>query len=277
MNKLIMAAIAALAMTAPAVDKLDPKTSTADDYREVFNELMECDTNKVGTVAESKKFWSISNRKDLDALRMEFDERLANSGRGAPPQMTVWWPKASAVNRTRLGWDVNFPVRLALAKRLNCNALYGGMIWRGVAYEDLIALLAEMSVSPKPVFLSEINIVKGAIRDQAAKIIKRKMREKGISFVVKDGVNPVAVRLKALADALNAPRLSGLNEWNAELGIDAVQVNVMKDISDADVAKLKDAIFYGDKVMNIKSQNTLFFCLGVDGYNKFVKDYNGDK
>ena len=277
MKKLIMTAIAALAMTAPAVDKLDPKTSTADDYRAVFNELMECDIDKVGVVAESKKFWSIVNREDLDALRLEFDERLANSGRGAPPQMTVSWPKASAVNRARFGWDADFPIRLALAKRLNCNAGYGGLIYRGATYEDLIALLAEMSVSPKRVFQTEIDIVKGAIRDRAAKIIKRKMREKGISFVVKDGVNPVAVRLKALADALNAPRLSGLNEWNAELGIDAVQVNVMKDISDEDVTKLKDAIFYGDKVMNVRSQNTLFFCLGVDGYNKFVKDYNGDK
>ena len=186
--------------------------------------------------------------------------------------------RSSAASRESLGWDARFPVRLAVATRQNMNATYVGlMAASGTTYEECIAMLAEMSGSPMLLSFTDIDVVKKGIRDKAVKVIKRKLREQGLSFVVKDGVNPVASRLEALTAALNAPRFAGLNEWNASLGIQAEQVNVLQGITDTEVAKLKDDIYYGEKEMTPLDEAILYLCLGVDAYNQFVKDFNGDK
>lgn len=277
MKTLMLAAAAAFTLAAGAVDRLGP-TSTEADYRAVFAEIMA--TNAHNAVALRKNFWSINIRKDLDSLRREFDGAIAVSGwrPGAVVPLLVTWPRSSAASRESLGWDARFPVRLAVATRQNRNATYPSLMGASdTTYEECIAMLAEMSGSPTSLSFTEIDAVKKGIRDRAAKVIKRKMREQGISFVVKDGVNPVAQRLEVLAAALNAPRFAGLNEWNASLGIQAEQVNVLPGITGTEVAKLKDDIYYGEKAMTPLDKTILYLCLGVDAYNQFVKEFNGDK
>jgi hypothetical protein len=59
--------------------------------------------------------------------------------------------------------------------------------------------------------------VKKSLLASAPKIVKRTLRLRGISFVVKPGeANPVQPPLDALSTALNAPKLAGLKEWVAE-------------------------------------------------------------
>ena len=47
--------------------------------------------------------------------------------------------------------------------------------------------------------------------------------------------------------------------------------------SEADVAKLREDVLMGDRDMGNYAKSVLGVCLGVDGYNEFVREYNGDK
>jgi hypothetical protein len=77
-----------------------------------------------------------------------------------------------------------------------------------------------------------------------------------------------------LTAALNAPRFAGLDMWLRSVGCKGVDLSKMP--SEEDVAKLREDILYGRKDMTPFNKSILYVCLGVDGYNKFVKEYNGD-
>ena len=120
--------------------------------------------------------------------------------------------------------------------------------------------------------------IKSACR-QAVKPIKRKIREEGGSFVVgADGVNSVQVAIDALVSAFQSPNCSGVKEWVARWFPDYKWIDVDDYFSSAeDIANLKDKVFYGDADLTEAISRKLYFGLGLDEYNKFIKVYNGDK
>lgn len=118
--------------------------------------------------------------------------------------------------------------------------------------------------------------VKKSLLASAPKIIKRTLRLRGISFVVKPGeANPVQPPIDALSTALNAPKLAGLKEWVAEWcpSHDWVEPKWM---TQAEATALKDAVFFGDVDLNAKNKVLLLGYYGIEEYNKFIAQYNGD-
>ena len=118
---------------------------------------------------------------------------------------------------------------------------------------------------------------KASILAAATKPIKRRIRETGGSFVVgPDGKNPVQDAIDELSNALNAPKMSGAKQWVAKWFPDHVWVEP-KWMSDADVAKLKNDILFGDVDFGYRQVCLLEAHLGTEAYNAFVKQYNGTK
>lgn len=111
------------------------------------------------------------------------------------------------------------------------------------------------------------------ILNEAPRQIRRKLRERGMPIVVKDGVNHVQDAVDELSSALNAPRMAGVREWLSKWFPDYKWIDV-KWMSDEELAKFKDDIFYGEIEFNDKNQFILRSHLGVDAYNDFIKKYN---
>lgn len=103
--------------------------------------------------------------------------------------------------------------------------------------------------------------------------IRRKLRERGMPIVVKDGVNHVQDAVDELSSALNAPKMAGVREWLSKWFPDYKWIDV-KWMSDEELAKFKDDIFYGDIDFTEANQFILRSHLGIDAYNDFVKKYN---
>lgn len=124
---------------------------------------------------------------------------------------------------------------------------------------------------------SRLNNFKKNIVTAANKTTKAKIRSEGKSFVVKDGVNPVQERLDTLTKALDAPYFQGLEAACANCGI-TVSGDFRKDFPTAEqVAELKRQVFVGEKDFTDENKVFLMVALGVEEYNKFVKEYNGDE
>lgn len=117
------------------------------------------------------------------------------------------------------------------------------------------------------------SVVSGAVKP-----IKRRLREKGISFVVQEGeANPVQEAIDALTAAFNAPKFAGLKEWVAEWFPEYQWVDIDKFfMSDEDMAKFCDDIYYGEKDLTNRNSALILSHLGLDGYNAFIERYNGD-
>lgn len=117
------------------------------------------------------------------------------------------------------------------------------------------------------------SVVSGAVKP-----IKRRLREKGISFVVQEGeANPVQEAIDALTAAFNAPKLAGLKEWVANWFPEYQWVDIDRFfMSDEEMTKLCDDIYYGDKDLTAKNSALILSHLGLDGYNAFIERYNGD-
>lgn len=107
----------------------------------------------------------------------------------------------------------------------------------------------------------------------APRHIRRKLRERGMPIVVKDGVNHVQDAVDELSAALNAPKMAGVREWLSKWFPDYKWIDV-KWMSDEDLAKFKDDIFYGEVNFDTVNRFILRSHLGVDAYNDFVKKFN---
>lgn len=107
--------------------------------------------------------------------------------------------------------------------------------------------------------------------------VRAYLRGQGKSFVTKDGVNPCATVMAELVAALNAPRLNGVNEWLEKVGATDGRIDVSKLPTEEEVAQLKDDVLNGVKDMNATSEFVLKVCLGVEGYNSFVREFNGEE
>lgn len=118
--------------------------------------------------------------------------------------------------------------------------------------------------------------IKTAILRRAPEAIKRGLRERGRTFVTKKGEpNPVQPALDALTAALNAPRMAGVETWVAEW-YPEYEWKAPIWASDEFINSLKDNIYYGKIDLNAINRRILLGCLGVDAYNAFIADYNGE-
>lgn len=162
-----------------------------------------------------------------------------------------------------------YPVYVAIIRKYKTHRLNGVM-----TLPERLNVFAETAVRG----VSRVyrgNKKEASIVGAATKYVKRRIREMGGTFVVgPDGKNPVQDAVDSLVSALNAPKMSGVKEWLAKWAPDYKWVDVGW-MSDADVAKLKDDVFYGEKPFNLANMEILKIHLGVDAYNEFVKKYNG--
>ena len=151
---------------------------------------------------------------------------------------------------------------------LNYNILQG-LPTSQASDKDLTAYL----LAAEPLDLNEVQVVKQMVKDHAIRLARVALRADGKSFVTKDGVNPLAAKVQPVVDALNAPGCEGLEAALRALGADA---------PDCDRAELKgmcDAagtrIMQGDGGMEWLGKVSIV--LGVDGFNRFVDEYNNGK
>lgn len=111
----------------------------------------------------------------------------------------------------------------------------------------------------------------------APRAIKHQIRKEGSSFVEKDGVNPVQVRIDMLSKALNAPRLNGLNAAIKTCGMDYGLDFESHLLPEAEFETLKNDVLNGDRNFSVWMGDRLRTHMGIDAYNAFVKLYNGEK
>ena len=122
-----------------------------------------------------------------------------------------------------------------------------------------------------------VSSVRREVLDAAVVPARRYIRANGSSFVGKDGAKRVKDILDALAAELNAPRFGNANELLARIGIEVEWAFIQSRILPNDeVAKLKARLLGGEMPFSGSLQNKLCVALGVEGYNAFVKEYNGD-
>ena len=115
-----------------------------------------------------------------------------------------------------------------------------------------------------------------AVLSAAILPIRRWIRANGGTFVGKDGAAKVKAKLDELAKELNAPRFGRAGAILKELGFEveweAVQARIL---GDTEVAEIRTKLLNGETAFSQGLQYRLCVALGVDGYNAFVKEYNG--
>ena len=117
---------------------------------------------------------------------------------------------------------------------------------------------------------------RSAILNAAIAPARRKVRAESGSFVGEEGAKKVKEVLDGLAAELNAPRFGKAGELLAELGMDVEWDFIQSHILDGSkVAALTKLLLDGEIPFDGALQNKLCIALGVEGYNAFVKEYNG--
>lgn len=282
----ITSAVAVAETKTPEYPVLDYKTATEAQYRDVFRLILENPTNSY-TISKATKFNEIMRRKDFSDFINEVDSTLAERSFNGHP-LAIYGINWSCGLFPKYGKKVlissdlydKFTYSYDCMTRKRIPTLYTSrLIYYGVDIDDLIRILGEQITFPSErVFVRKEWIIdlKKAIQQLASKSIKRKLREQGKSFVTKDGVNPCEEYLTRLNVALDAPRFAGLNAWLEELGFEA-RIDETKLLSEETITDLKQKIFYGEKNNTPFTEVVLLTYLGVEGYNQFVKEYNGDK
>lgn len=230
---------------------------------------------------ETNGISTILSRKDLIAKAKSIDERLSAVGiRSAwyfATCPTCVFRKLGQNAFDFYGAESNSPVRVALARKYETYASCYWITRSNATMDEMIPVLSEMC-QESSYFNSagEMTQMKTGLQRSGEKVVKKYLRAQGKSFVTKDGVNPCATYMEDLNKALNAPYFDGLNAWLEQMGCSA-RVDVSKLMTKADAEKLKNDILNADVDMTTSHQYMLQLCLGVDGYNAFVKEYNGDK
>lgn len=221
----------------------------------------------------------------FSSLSSEYDAKIAPIGWTSYIHDVTKWPKCND------GFIARAKIRelRPVCARLYDEAKAAGKPYltvKGLSFADKFAFyLSEIVVAAyapevgdivNP-SLADLARRKNLVKEGVTMVLKRKFREKGKSFVEKDGVNPLEKPITDFTTALDAPRFAGLvawmEEWCPEAKASAERmIAALPDA--ATVADLKDKIFFGEKDFTGKDQATLMMCLGVDGYNAFVKEYN---
>ena len=117
---------------------------------------------------------------------------------------------------------------------------------------------------------------RSAILNAAIAPARRKVRAEFGTFVGEEGAKKVKEVLDSLAAELNAPRFGKAGEILKEIGIEveweAIQARIL---GDTEVAEIRTKLLNGETAFLQGLQYRLCVALGVDGYNAFVREYNG--
>ena len=289
MKKLMIAIVATV--VAVCADAKLTKNSTEAEFRAVADAVLACESaDAAAKLAMKENLWAASIFPQFATFRSEYDARLAAKLAGlaladyAAPCWTISvWDKVSEQSCRLLKVPEKTPFVYSRAKQINCYMIPHWVAAKG-NMGDAVGVLNEM-ITTRNVFFNihrtqtavdSVSMVKKSIQSKAEKSVKKWLRRTGRSFVTKDGVNPCAMKMEELNTALNAPRLAGLNEWLTDMGLE-YRVDTSSLPSAGAVNELKEKVLDGDKNLDPATKVTLYICLGVDGYNAFVKDYNGDK
>lgn len=177
--------------------------------------------------------------------------------------------KMLSMENTHVDWLAKYPVSVRTVRKYK-----SGINLSMATLPESVNMAAEHFCTGYIGFYMGEN-VKNRLVSYAARGVKRRIREQGGSFVVgSDGKNPVQDAVDELSAALNAPRMAGLKKWVSKWfpGHEWIEPKWM---TDDEVQKLKDEIFYGDKDFLPQYKVQLEAHLGIDAYNDFVKLYNG--
>lgn len=282
MHKLIImaAAIAAGAWTAVSAP-LNPSTCTADEVRAVIADSLA--TNYIWGAFErlyKGGVFAPKVRERHPDVWAELDAALAQK-KFIPAQAwrtPVKWPVCSVADQANRGADVAYAATYDIARRHGCDLpsatpQFGCGDW---TLDEITVWLSEVVAFPKKCALGqgEIARIKHWLQTTAVRVIRLHIRAQGKSFVTKNGVNPCESYMTSLTAALNAPRFAGLDEWLKGVGCKGIDLSRLP--TEEYVAQLKTDILNGDKHMTDYNRGILFVCLGVDGYNAFVREYNGE-
>ena len=119
--------------------------------------------------------------------------------------------------------------------------------------------------------------IRREVLDAAVVPARRYVRAQGGTFVGKDGAKKVKAILDGLAAELNAPRFGKAGELLAKLGIEVEWEFIQSRLlGDREVSDVRTKLLDGEIAFSGSLQNKLCIALGVEGYNAFVKEYNGD-
>lgn len=241
----------------------------------------------IGTTDESNLGWKISmigfRRGNKIALCDEYDQKFAAAGFAdwfVHDGLSSYYPKVhqhyidegvntNVINRQRALYHTS----MSRHDTIDENGTY-----RNWTIPERINRLVNFRICGWYSISKNDETLKQITRDSLREI-KRKLREKGISFVVKEGdVNPVQEAIDVLTSAFQAPKLAGVKEWVAEWYPDYQWVD-LDDLfmSDADMTKLCDDIYYGEVDLTNSNSVKILAHLGLDAYNAFIKRYNGEQ
>lgn len=289
----LAAAPAANAETAEeALGRKQAQTVTIADLTAAADRFIACSDARARHAESSTNcvFLALRWRRDLWTAAADLDAKIAArlTALGAAYEgPDLYWYSPCLPKTTAAWWNLpsvstNIPVYKAVHEAALAAApgAWPWNIWTNYAtFDQCILRLGEIFNAryiyrPSPAALA---VTRDLIQAKAAKLVRRVIRRNGGSFVTdKDGRNPMEEHLKPLTAALNAPRFKGLNDWLAKYGVEARFDESLLPTEEA-AAKLKEDVYYGDVEMTEKTKFLLQVCLGVEGYNAFVKEYNGEK
>lgn len=210
-------------------------------------------------------------RKNCEPLLNEYDGKFV-----ATKLPTIWFggkrgfecmPKCSLKYVDRIG--EKRPVAAEI-----CKAVRGSFVSASLLQHITVFAESYADVGGILWYNGNLDRYSKIILSSAPKALKKLIREKGGSFLVgADGKNPVQEAMDSLSAAINRPRMQGLREWVAEWYPDHVWTEPSW-MSEEDLKKLMDDVFYGQTDFNWRVQSVLRANLGLDGYNEFIQKYN---
>jgi hypothetical protein len=143
---------------------------------------------------------------------------------------------------------------------------------------DLVKLLGDSvpssSANIKKYDKRLVETLLGRIQRAGLKVVKKHLRSQGLSFATVNGVNPCEGPMTELNAALDAPRFAGLNEWLVKMGQEPT-LDTSRWPTSEEVADMRGKVLNADVEMTPRRALILRLCLGVEGYNAFVAEYNG--
>lgn len=190
------------------------------------------------------------------------------------------FPLIDAAAYEKTGLATNAPYIVSLGQKYGCGSSVPG-VSQSCTFAELIGLLNENlnlvdGRCRRQYDYGTIERLRKAIQTAGVRVTKKYLVSQGKSFVTKDGVNPCEGIMTELNTALNAPYFEGLNAWLTKMGV-AASIDVSKLPTAAAVQQLRTDILNADHDMVRTDEFILKVCLGVDGYNAFVKRYNGEQ
>jgi hypothetical protein len=124
-----------------------------------------------------------------------------------------------------------------------------------------------------------VAVLKEVVKKHAVQQARLRLFAQGKTPVAKDGVNPLTVLVEPVIAALNAPACAGLIEAMAAIGItDLTDGGVLPAFVPPDTKRFGELIDAAKQAVvatgDPLAQGQLLLLLGVDGYNRFVRQFN---